>query len=451
MTSLWEETGVAVERPALPGDVELDVAVIGAGYTGLWTAYYLAAADPGLRIGVVEAHAVGHGASGRNGGWCSPRMSGLDSMLADPRSRKAAAALQAEMYRTVAEIGKVVADEAIECGWARGGAVVVATRPAMVAKLKGAVARRRAAGLDEEGYRWLEPAEADRHVRMSRNLGATYTPHCAALQPLSLVQGLAAAVERRGVTIYEHTEAARIDRGKVVTGRGTVRAPTVIRATEAWTARLPGSRRELIPLYSLMVATAPLDAGVWEEIGLGDRQTFADGRHLVIYGQRTEDDRIAFGGRGAPYHYGSAIEPGFDHDASVFAGLQATLEDLFPILGGVEVTHRWGGPLGVSRDWTPTVTFDRDNGVGWAGGYGGQGVGTANLAGRTLADLVLGRNSDLVALPIVGHRSPMWEPEPLRWIGINAGLRIADSVDRTEAAGGSSTVRAAVLERLVGL
>lgn len=451
MTSLWDDVTASPERRPLPGDIDTDVAVVGAGYTGLWTAYYLMVADPTLRICVIEADRVGHGASGRNGGWCSPRMSGLETMLADARTRNAAADLQTEMYRTVDEVGRVVEQEHIRCDWAKGGSVVVATQPAHVAKLKGAVARRVAAGLDEAAYRWLEPSEAARHVRMSRNLGAAFTPHCAALQPMALVQGLAATVERRGVAVHERTTATRIDRGRVVTDRGTVRAGVVVRATEAWTATMPGSRRQLVPLYSLMVATEPLPASVWDEIGLDDRQTFADGRHLVIYGQRTGDGRIAFGGRGAPYHYGSRIRPGFDHDDGVFAGLIATLRDLFPVLDGAATTNRWGGPLGVSRDWMPTVTYDRDAKVGWAGAYGGQGVATANLAGRTLADLILDRDTGPVRLPIVGHRSREWEPEPLRWIGINAGLRIAESVDRVEARGGTTKVRAAVLKRLVGL
>jgi glycine/D-amino acid oxidase-like deaminating enzyme len=451
MSSLWEDVTPATERRPLPGDTSVDVAIVGAGYTGLWTAYYLALSDPSLRICIIDEERVGYGASGRNGGWCSPRMSGLDTMLVDPRTRGQAAALQAEMYRTVDEIERVVVAESIACEWAKGGAVVVATRPAQVAKLKGAVARRVAAGLGDEAYRWLEPAEADQHVRMSRNFGAAFTPHCAALQPLALVSGLAVAVERHGVVIYEKTAAVRIDAGSVSTVRGTIRADVVLRATEAWTTELPGSHRDLIPLYSLMVATEPLSPLTWDEIGLPERETFADGRHLVIYGQRTGDGRVAFGGRGAPYHYGSAIEPGFDRDETMFAVLRATLVDLFPVLAGVDITHRWGGPLGVSRDWTPTVTFDREARVGWAGAYGGQGVATANLAGRTLTDLILGRDTDLVRHPIVGHRSREWEPEPLRWIGINTGLRIAESVDRTEARGGESKVRSAVLKRLIGL
>jgi glycine/D-amino acid oxidase-like deaminating enzyme len=207
----------------------------------------------------------------------------------------------------------------------------------------------------------------------------------------------------------------------------------VLRATEAWTATLPATRRAVAPVYSLMIATEPLDAAAWHTIGLRSAETFTDERHLTIYGQRTSDDRIAFGGRGAPYHWGSAIRPGFDAEPAVFAALERTLHDLLPQVRGAAVTHRWGGPLGIARDWHASVGLDPVTGLGTAGGYVGDGVGTTNLAGRTLADLVLGLDTPLVHLPWVGHRSPRWEPEPLRWLGINAGLRamaVADAEER---------------------
>jgi glycine/D-amino acid oxidase-like deaminating enzyme len=207
----------------------------------------------------------------------------------------------------------------------------------------------------------------------------------------------------------------------------------VVRATEGYTPDLPGLRRLIAPVYSLMVATEPLAASVWQEVGLAGRPTFSDARHVVVYGQRTADGRLAFGGRGAPYHFGSRVRPGFDEEPRVFGGLRETVRELFPQLGDVEFTHAWGGPLGITRDWSASVGLDRASGLAWAGGYVGDGVGTSNLAGRTLADLVLGRDTDLVTLPWVDHRSRRWEPEPLRWLGINAGLqamRLADWEER---------------------
>jgi glycine/D-amino acid oxidase-like deaminating enzyme len=263
-------------------------------------------------------------------------------------------------------------------------------------------------------------------------VGGTFSPDCASLQPAALVRGLATAVARRGVAIHEGTRALRLSPGAVVTDHGTVRADVVIRALEGYTAALPGHRRTLAPVYSLMIATDPLPPEVWERIGLARRETFTDHRHLIVYGQRTADNRLAFGGRGAPYHFGSRVRPGYDRAPAVFAALRRTLTELFGI--DPPIAYRWGGPLGIPRDWMPSVGLA--DGLGWAGGYVGDGVAAANLAGRTLADLITGTESELTRLPWAGHRSRRWEPEPLRWLGINAtlhGTALRDTWERTRA------------------
>jgi glycine/D-amino acid oxidase-like deaminating enzyme len=277
---------------------------------------------------------------------------------------------------------------------------------------------------------------------MAGALGASYTPHCARVHPARLVRGLARAVERRGAVIHERTPVSAVEAGRAVTATGTVTARYVVRATEAWTARLPGQHRAVIPVYSLMIATEPLPVQFWDTA----RETFTDHRHLIVYGQRTVDDRLAFGGRGAPYHRGSAIEPGFDRDPHVFSALRGTLEGMFPAVRGHAVTHAWGGPLAVPRDWHASVGLDSATGLGWAGGYVGDGVGTSNLAGRTLADLILRRDTELTRLPWVGHRSPPWEPEPARWLEVNAGLRAMTAADAEERL----TRRPSLLARAVG-
>ena len=253
--------------------------------------------------------------------------------------------------------------------------------------------------------------------------GALYTPHCAALHPAKLARGLADLVEARGVRLFEQTRVLALEPGRAVTAAGTVTADVVIRATEGYTPALPGHRRAVAPLYSLMIATEPLPAWFFERVGWRSRETLTDGRHLIIYAQRTADDRIALGGRGAPYPYGSRLRPEAENDQEVFSALHRTLLEMFPGASGAAITHTWGGPLGVPRDWHASVGLDRSTGIGWAGGYVGDGVAAANLAGRTLADLILRRDTDRARLPWVGHRSRRWEPEPIRWLGINAGLR----------------------------
>ena len=407
-----------------------DVVVIGAGYTGLWTAYYLLVADPCLDVVILEAEHVGFGASGRNGGWVSALWPVSMDVVAASHGRAGALALGAALRDTVDEVGRVAAAEGIDAAYAKGGTLTVARGPAQVSRARAYAADGARWG---DGTEWLEPAAARERLAAEGLGGATYNPNCARVHPGRLVRGLADVVRRRGGRVVEGARVTDIgDRRVTVADGSTVLARHVVRATEAWTARLPRLRRHVAPVYSLMVATEPLSPGQWETIGLQERETVSDHEHVVIYGQRTDDDLVAFGGRGAPYHWGSGIRPGFDVEPAVFERLRRTLRGLLPQLDGVGFTHAWGGPLGIPRDWHPSVGYDESTGQGWAGGYVGDGLAATNLAGRTLADLVLGRPSPVTALPWVGHHSPAWEPEPLRWLGVNAGLRLARAADLEE-------------------
>jgi glycine/D-amino acid oxidase-like deaminating enzyme len=452
--SMWMDTvgGDLTPRPPLGGDIDVDVAIVGAGYTGLWTAYYLKKADPSLRIAILEKEFAGFGASGRNGGWCSALFAASHEKIAKSSGREGVIAMQRAMFETVDEVGRVIEDEGIDAQFEKAGTIIFATSPGQLERVRGEVEGERSWGFGEDDIRWLEPEEAGELMRVSGSLGASFTPHCAALHPARLARGLAATVERLGVTLYEETTAISIEPKKVTSDRGIVRAPLIVRATEGYTARLRGMRRRLVPLYSLMVATEPLPDSVWNKIGWRRRHTMADGRHLLIYAQRTADGRIALGGRGAPYHFGSRIEPEFERRPDVFAELKRVLHDLWPTTRDFAITHEWGGPLGVPRDWFSSVGFDRTTGLAYAGGYVGDGVSTTNLAGRTITDLFLDRDSDLLRLPWVGHRSSKWEPEPLRWIGINLATRVYESADRAERIKGEPVDgRVDFLNRLIGL
>jgi len=432
--SLWFDQVAAdgdplTRRPPLDGDTEADVVIVGAGLTGLWTAYYLTEADPELRIVIVEQEIAGFGASGRNGGWCSALLPTSAAAIARHHGTPAARAMRAAMRDTVVEVGGVAAFEEIDCDFAYGGTITLARSPAQY---------DRARAMADDAARWgddvtlLDAATARDRLAATRVHGATYTSDCARVQPARLARGLARVVAARGATIAEGTTALRLAPHAAVTDHGTVRARHVVRATEAWTSALPDSQRDVVPIYSMMIATEPLPPEVWQRIGLARNETFADHRHLIVYGQRTTDDRIAFGGRGAPYHLGSRIDPAFDGDARVHAHLRRALVDLFPELAETAITHAWGGPLGIARDWQPSVGLDERTGIAWAGGYVGDGLSTTNLAGRTLTDLITGHESPLTRLPWVDHRSPRWESEPVRWLGINVGLGIAATADAEE-------------------
>ncbi|HEU5042766.1 MAG TPA: FAD-dependent oxidoreductase [Nocardioidaceae bacterium] len=452
--SLWHATvpDDLTPRAALSGDVTADVAVVGAGLTGLWTAYYLLGDDPSLRVVVVESDIAGFGASGRNGGWCSALFpASLDKLAGLPGSSRTAALAQHQAMRdTVDEVGRVAHDEGIDAHYQKGGTIVLARSGAQLRKATAEVDEARAWGRGEDDLRLLSRDEARARLDAEGTVGATYTPDCAAIHPARLARGLARTVERMGGTIYERTRALRLAPKEVHTDRGTVHAEFVLRATEGYTRRLAGHERTMVPVYSLVVATEPLPAQTWERIGLRERETFSDFRNLIIYGQRTADDRLVFGGRGAPYHFGSAIKAGFDRDPRVFASLRQALVEMFPTLTSARITHAWGGALGIPRDWCASVGLDRDTGVGWAGGYVGDGVSTTNLSGRTLRDLVLGRDTELARLPWVNHHSPAWEREPLRWLGVNAGLRTMTVADAEERLTGRPSLLARAMSSLLG-
>ena len=428
-------------RTALAGDTTADVAIVGGGLTGLWTAYYLLERDPTLRVAVLEKHIAGFGASGRNGGWCSALFPASTAALAREHGRGAALAMRRAMVDTVDEVGRVAAAEGIDCDFVRGGTLSLARTPLQLEAARAEVLEARGYGVDD--LRLVETS-------VGGALGASVDPACARLHPAKLVRGLARLLEARGVAIYEQTEVLDWTAGSVTTARGTVSAPHVVIATEGYGATLPKSRRGILPLYSLMIATEPLDDAVWRDIGIEHGQTFTDFRHLLVYGQRTADNRFAFGGRGARYHWGSAIRDGYDRVPRVFDHLRAALVDLFPQAAQAEVTHRWGGPLGVPRDWHASVRYDEATGTGAAGGYVGDGLSTTNLAGRTLADLVTGATTPLTALPWVNHHSPRWEPEPLRFVGANLGLAAMTVADAEEKVTGRASVAARLMVPLTG-
>ncbi len=427
---LWWDGVSPAGRPSITDDTTVDVCIVGGGFTGLWSAYYLLQADPSLSVLVVDAEHVGFGASGRNGGWVSALYPTPPEVLAAADGEHAARAQYAALRESVTEVGRVVDAEGIDCGFRKGGTVVVARSRAQLARAKAEVAHSRRWGL---GTELLDRESAVEKLAAAGTLGATYNEHCARVQPRRLVDGVAAAVERLGGRIAERTPVTSIEPGMAHTATGPIiHARNIIRATEAWTSHLPGSNRDVAPVYSLIVATEPLSADQWEQVGLAQAETFSEHRHVIVYGQRSVDGRLVFGGRGAPYHFRSGIRPSFDEDPKVFETLKSSLRQMFPVLEGVRFTHQWGGALGIPRDWQPSVGHDPATGLGWSGGYVGDGVALTNLGGRTIAELVTGRRTDISKLPWVQHHSRRWEPEPFRWLGINAGLQVAALADREE-------------------
>lgn len=429
----WDDIEVGPSRQPLTQDIEVDVLVVGAGFTGLWAAFYLREADPSLTIAIAERDHVGFGASGRNGGFCYDGFaSGPDRMetMSDlETARRWAAALR----DAVGAIGDVAKNNEIECDYELAGTIEFCRNGGQLARAREDVEMSRRYGWGPDDLRMLGVEESLEIGRAANVHGGMWSRLTAPIHPGKLVHGLARVVETRGVTIYESSPVQRLGSGSADVAGHRVKAPVIIRATEGYTAELPRHKRQLAPLYSLMIATEPLGEDLWNDVGLAGRESFGDLRHLVVYGQRTADGRIAFGGRGAPYDYASRVRRSADFEVAAFAPVHRALLEIFPQLRDAALTHRWGGVLGVSRQWLPTVGLDRDSGVAWAGGYVGSGVTAANLAGRTLAALITGKDEEgLTRFPWVNRRVRRWEPEPLRWLGINAALGVMGRADRVE-------------------
>ncbi len=430
--SLWIDRIDPVPGPALTSDIEVDVAIVGGGFSGLWTAYYLIRQDPTLRIAVIDRDYCGFGASGRNGGWAVGELAGSFAKYARRSNPAEALRLTRTVFDSVDEIGRVTAAEGIDCDFAKGGTIRVARNAPQAQRQRLEIEDVHAEGLTEEDIRFLTAQEARTYLDATEVRSGIFFAHSAAVDPARLVRGLAEVVGRAGVAIYEGTTVTSTSPGRLHTSGGRVAAEVVIQATEGYTGSLQGHRRDLLPVYSLMVATEPLPADTMAAIGLDERPTFADDRHMVIYGQRTADDRIAFGAPGIPYLYGSKVSESNATRLASHERIHRILVELLPALDGVTITHRWGGVLGIPRNWVPGLTFDRATGMGTLGGYVGEGVAASNLAGRTMADLVLDRASDLVNLPWVGYTARRWEPEPLRYLGVRGSRVILDAADRRE-------------------
>lgn len=443
--------GVPAPRPSLPGNAEADVAIVGAGYTGLWTAYYLLKRDPTLKIVLLERRFSGFGASGRNGGALSGGFAWSRERYVKTSGREAVIEMQAAMNATVEEIVRVAAHENIDADILRVEGLTVATNEAQLQRVRERAAEILAFEKDPDRVRLISADEVKRRIDVPGALGGAVTRGAARVQPAKLVRGLAQVVENLGAVIFEETTVTAISAGKVETDRGTVKARTVIRATEGFTAGLPGEHRNWLALNSAQIVTEPLPLSLWKQIGWLGNELLGNTAHAYCYAQRTREGRITMGGRGVPYRFGSATDVDGRTQQATIDQLHAVLKDLLPQAAELRIDHAWCGVLGVPRDWCTTVGLDPKTRIGWAGGYVGRGISTSNLAGRTLADLVLGERTDLTRLPWVDRSVRRWEPEPFRWLGVHAMYQLYSLADRREAKGLPRTSRlASFADRLTG-
>lgn len=346
--SFWHsQIGLEPRRARMTGPLKADVCIVGAGLSGLWAAYYLKCRDPALDVVVLEREFAGFGASGRNGGWLSSELAGSREALAGRHGRDRVAELLREMNATVAEVLRVCAAESIDADIQRDGLVVVARNPAQAARLRAEFEYERAWG---EDVVLLDQEQLARRVTVSGATEALFNKNAARVHPAKLVRGLARAVEAMGVRIFEGTPVTEIRPGIAKTSAGDARAGVVLDCVEGFNATLRSGDGRVIPLNSAMIVTDPINEDLWQEIGWPSATLVGDKAHAFMYAQRTADGRIALGGRGVPYRYGSRTDRRGITQRRTVRLLREVLHSMFPVTTRVGIAHAWCGVLGVRRD-----------------------------------------------------------------------------------------------------
>jgi glycine/D-amino acid oxidase-like deaminating enzyme len=431
--SFWmtDDTITWPVTPTLEANSEFDILIVGAGYSGLWTAYWTLQHSPGTSVGVVEAEHLGFGASGRNGGWLSSKTVGVRRALArGSRGGEGVRRMDDILRRSTDEVVTLLGANKIQAR--HGGWMQLARSPSEQARIEHYVEESRTWGVGETSLRLLSRAEVRERIRASRVTGAMYSPDGYCVNPALMLRELASRVVESGGHIFSSSRAERIGPGIVTVNGRTVRARTVVVATEAYTVTERGQRRQILPLNSSQIITRPLTEQEWDEIGWDHCEGVSASAHTYFYGQRTPDGRILLGGRGQPYTFASGYDPEGRVDSRTVSKLCAALKDCFPTVD-LEPAHAWSGVLGVARDWSPYVERDSSSRLIRVGAYAGQGLTGAYVGGRVAADLVLGRVSEFSQSAWVRPGPARWEPEPLRWIGANALYGAYAIADRLEA------------------
>ena len=428
--SYWMTTRDYFPGEPLKEDIDVDVAIVGGGFTGLSSAYHLKKAEPNLRIALLESEVIGFGASGRNGGF-NMTLFGLTMQITAFRFSKAKTK-EAHLYmeRAVDYLRDLVSELKIDCDYEHPGFLRVATSEKYKKRILHEMNLAHELGID--GIEWLEKDQTREQVRSSMYLGAWWEPRCGILNPAKLAWGWADVIRPMGVEVYENTPVAEIIResGKLrlETPKAVVRANKVVMATNAWSHFFKELKRKQVPVWTHIVMTEPLNESHFKEIGWQNRQGIEDARNLVHYYRLTVDNRLVMGGRDISLSYGTDMDK--DLNPVTFEGLKKDVAELFPTLKDIKYTHEWGGPVSVPLDMTPAIGYAGDKNVVYSLGTVGHGVSMTQLNGRTVADLILERSTDLTDVFFVNRRTIPWPPEPLRNLAIKAILGYMHWEDR---------------------
>jgi len=405
-------------EPPLATPVEVDVAIVGGGLTGVSTALHLAERFPERRIALLEAQQLANGASGRNGGMVLNWVNGVEG--GDPeRARRIYEVTRAGIDR----IEALTAAHGLQGVFRRDGCLEVFTDPA-----RAAAAAQHAEWLQAAGVpvRFLAPAELARTLRVEGAAGALFDPHAGSLDGVGFLRGLKPALLARGVRVYEDTPVLSVREGAtctLTTPRAEIRAAAIVLATNAYTPGLGYFRSGVLPLHAHVVATEPLSAERWAEIGWGAVSGFSDDLDRVAYASLTPEGRLVFGGgSNSAYGYQYGGNPSWRGTPTAgFAAVEARMRRYLPGTADVAVTSRWTGPVAVTLARVPTMGVRGDHlNVYFALGYSGHGLTLATLAGQVLTDLYSGDGARWRGLPFYQHPLLWIPPEPARWAGYHA-------------------------------
>jgi glycine/D-amino acid oxidase-like deaminating enzyme len=429
--SFWLATyGPYTPNPPVQGDISVDVAIIGGGFTGLSTAYNLRRDDSGVNVAVLESEVIGYGASGRNGGF-SMTLFGLEPAITKLFfGQQRTVEAQKYMERAVDYVDALIKEHNMQSDYWFPGFLRVATTPGYVKRIQHDLQILSDMGIS--GITWLDADQVRAEVDSPLFLGAWWEPRSGLLNPAKQVRELKRLAQQFGATVYERTPVTEIQRGprfRLRTPGGVVMADKIVLATNAYSHLIPELHSKQSPAFTHMVVTEPLTPQQLGTIGWKNRQGIEDARNLVHYFRLTIDNRLAMGGSDVSLSYGRDLDR--DLNARVFADLENDVVRLFPGLKGVRFTHRWGGPVSVPTQMVPDIGQLGDPRALYSLGCMGHGVSLTHLNGRTLADLLCGRKTDLTSMWFVNRRTIPWPPEPLRFVlgqAVRGYLRLEDRI-----------------------
>ena len=436
-SSLWQGKQDITYRKSISKNDSFDVAIIGAGFSGLWSAFHLKQFQPNLKIAIFEKEYVGFGASGRNGGWASAEYPTSSNRLIKENGLESYKNLRAAITKSIDEIGQIAKSNDWQIDYAKGGSLLFARGNAQLSRISKEI--------DEE-HQLLNKSQTTELLNIPSALGSVFTPHCAALNPFKLVRALADHLEKLGVMIYEQSSVSEIRDKQVEVNGFNVNCTFSIRATEAFTPRKWMGNRQ-IPIYSLMIATEPLTNEVIKEIRNSQRATFQEACHLITYAQITSDNRLALGGRGVRYKLFSRLSERSEIDNRMHSALERRATSWFPQIANAKFEYRWGGAVALTRRWQAYLNFDHTTGRAEIGGYVGDGVTLSYLVAKTLAEKM--SNVKTANLPFIDQRIGRWEPEPIRYLAVNAGFKVTVLADYEEKITKRPSLLAAIIDPLI--